>query len=390
MRGLSLLGILLANMLIFQYGIWGKDQLADLSALDQGAYYFTKIFIEGSFLPIFTFLFGYSMIKMAESLKRKNLPVKRYFARRSLLLFAFGLAHSIWLWEGDILLFYGAIGFLLLFFVKRKTKTILIWGMTLFILTNGLLLLGTVVSDPETLQANSGFLASDEYIEKTQEVYSTGTYGEIMDHRNNADPMEGMSEEMILAMLLLAPIMMSPLFLFGMYAARTNRFAQPMKERKGYVIGALLLPVGLGMKGSAYLMPYNVWTDTLVGIGAPLTAIGYICAFSLLYTLINKSFVMGMLENVGKLSLTNYIMQTVICTTIFYGYGLGVFGQLGVFNGILLGVGIFIVQSVVSHFYLTVFRHGPLEFILRVWTYLSWKGRSKSKREGSHEETTPV
>ncbi|MEK1833179.1 hypothetical protein AAAC51_42680 [Priestia megaterium] len=78
MRGFSLFGILLANMLIFQYGIYGKDMihLFSLSPSDSAAYVFLKVAVEESFMPIFTFLFGYSMVKMKESLERRKLGVK--------------------------------------------------------------------------------------------------------------------------------------------------------------------------------------------------------------------------------------------------------------------------------------------------------------------------
>lgn len=108
-RGLSLLGILMANMLIFQYGMFGKDELHFFqpSTLDLISHDMLKVFVEGSFMPIFTFLFGYSMIKMRESLIGKGLKYGRSFFRRSVLLIVLGLLHSIFIWEGDILLFYG-------------------------------------------------------------------------------------------------------------------------------------------------------------------------------------------------------------------------------------------------------------------------------------------
>src|SRR5690625_1531300 len=133
-RGLSLLGILLANLLIFEYGMWGKDEIGfyNISGIDKWSYTFSKIAIEGSFLPIFTFLFGYSLIKMRDSLERKQLRIKSHLFRRSLILIVFGYIHATYLWEGDILTLYGVMGILLLIFVNRKAKTMLIWSIILF------------------------------------------------------------------------------------------------------------------------------------------------------------------------------------------------------------------------------------------------------------------
>lgn len=125
MRGFSLLGILMANMLIFQYGIFGKDEIEhfQLSAADEAAYIWIKVFVEHSFIPIFIFLFGYSMIKLKEKLERNGQKVKSHFVRRFLLLIVFGLLHSFFVWEGDILLAYGLIGLLMLLFLNRKKNT---------------------------------------------------------------------------------------------------------------------------------------------------------------------------------------------------------------------------------------------------------------------------
>ena len=124
LRGFSLLGILLANMLIFQYGIWGKDELQyySVSPTDKVFYYVIKIFVESSFMPIFTFLFGYSMIKMNQSLQMKGMKIKRTFIKRSIILVVIGFLHSEFLLEGDILLFYGCMMIFLLMFLNLLLK----------------------------------------------------------------------------------------------------------------------------------------------------------------------------------------------------------------------------------------------------------------------------
>ncbi|RXZ82634.1 DUF418 domain-containing protein [Paenibacillaceae bacterium] len=80
-----------------------------------------------------------------------------------------------------------------------------------------------------------------------------------------------------------------------------------------------------------------------------------------------------------KLSLSNYLLQTVVCTTIFYGYGLGLFGKLGVIAGIGIALILYTLQLLGSAWYLTRFRTGPVERVLRIWTYWSWKGRPKPR-----------
>src|SRR5690625_7945283 len=106
LRGFSLFGILIANFLIFQYGVFGMENIvsSELSFLDRAAYAFTKVFVAGRFMPIFTFLFGYSFIIMRDRLTQKQLRVKWTLFRRSLLLIGNGLVNSYFVSEGVTLL----------------------------------------------------------------------------------------------------------------------------------------------------------------------------------------------------------------------------------------------------------------------------------------------
>ncbi|WP_370627229.1 DUF418 domain-containing protein [Psychrobacillus sp. INOP01] len=378
LRGLSLFGILLANMLIFQYGMWGKDEISyfSLSDLDTGAYKFIKIAVEGSFMPIFTFLFGYSLIKLVESLRKKEVRVRWYLVRRFILLIVFGILHGTYLWEGDILSFYGFMGLFLLIFINRKKKTLIIWGIVLFLLTSAMGY-GILEETKEEIEKLSS------YIVKTNNVYTNGTYAEIMDHRNNENPLLFEDEFFILFVMILAPFMTAPLFLFGMAAAKGNFFTRPNLEQKRYKIGAILLPIGLALKACSILLQENDWSAILLNVGAQLLSLGYISLFALLFVSYSNSKIFRGFESVGKLSLTNYIMQSVICTTIFYGYGLGLFGDLGMINSIILGLIIFVLQCICSSLYLKKFRRGPLEIILRMGTNFSWNGAVKQRKKRS-------
>lgn len=381
LRGLSLFGILLANMLIFQYGMWGKDEISyfSLSDLDTGAYKFIKIVVEGSFMPIFTFLFGYSLIKLVDSLRKKEVKARWHLVRRFIFLIILGILHGTYLWEGDILSFYGLMGFFLLIFINRKKKTLIIWGIILLLLTSAMGY-GILEETKEEVEKLSS------YIVKTNDVYTNGTYAEIMDHRNNENPLVFEDEFFILFIMILAPFMTAPLFLFGMAAAKGNFFTRPHLEQKWYKIGAILLPIGLALKACSILLQENDWSAISLNVGAQLLSLGYISLFALLFVSYSNSKVFRGFESVGKLSLTNYIMQSVICTTIFYGYGLGLFGDLGIINSIILGLVIFALQCVCSSLYLKKFRRGPLEAILRIGTNFSWNGSVKKRKKSKKIE----
>lgn len=376
-RGFSLFGILSANLLIFQYGLWGTMEISlfELSSYDKWMHSFIQIVIEGSFMPIFTFLFGYSMIIMTNNFENRGLGVKRHLFRRSIFLIVLGILHGIYIWEGDILLPYGILMLLLLPFARRSAKAILLWAIVLW--TIFVVLIGIGGSLEENI---TGFEDSESlyaYVEKTKIIYGTGTYQEIMDFRNNeeVDILNGV--DILMAMLFL-PFMMLPMFLMGMYAGKKKWFMNidGCSQRLGLLAGTLIF-IGIAGK-SLHILTQLLWLSDLVFfIGTYSLSFGYICLIAYIYHQVALRKNMKYFEAVGKMSLTNYILQSVICTIIFYGYGFGWFGKLGVTTAFLIGIGIFIGQMILSYLYFKVFNTGPLEHLARMWTYFSFRGKNK-------------
>lgn len=266
LRGFSLAGIVLANMLAFQYGIYGqsKPQLFGIGGADQAFLSFLLITVVGSFMPIFAFMFGFGMVKLSESLKSRDLRPKCHLARRFLLLFGIGLLHIIYLWEGDILTFYGVLGFFLLMFLNRKPKTLLIWAVLLLM---GAGILGLPASNPMNPLAIES-IHMENYIIQSQDVYGNGTYAEIRNFSNNGDPFGGDLElSFALIALMLAPLMTVPMFLLGMRAARIGTFSDPQAMRRIFLRRAsFLIPVGLILKAYGVLAP-QLGAEGWLGIG---------------------------------------------------------------------------------------------------------------------------
>ncbi|WP_260504036.1 DUF418 domain-containing protein [Paenibacillus illinoisensis] len=338
LRGFSLAGILLANMLAFQYGLFGQSepQLFGIHGADLAFHSFLLIVVVGSFMPIFAFMFGFGIIKLAENLQSQELRPKCHLACRFLLLSGIGMLHITFLWEGDILMFYGVLGFCLLMFLNRKPKTLLVWAILLLAGTGMLGLPTTNPSDPMTNMST----LMENYIIQSQDVYANGSYSEIMNFSSNADPFgDEINGMFVLLVLLLAPLVTLPMFLLGMRAARVGTFNDLQSMRRVYFRrAAILIPIGLLLKTYGVLGPQlgaEGWVGIGIGetLGGTLLALGYIYGCALLYTRISHLSLMSRFEAVGRLSQTNYLMQSVICTTIFYGYGLGLFGRASVFHG---------------------------------------------------------
>ena len=363
LRGFSLIGILIANMLHFQFGSSGVEIIESASGLNKVSYYFVKIVVEGSFYPIFGFVFGYVLIKMIESREASGLTYKNIVFRRAVGLSILGAIHFALVWEGDVLLSYGSTLFiLLLFFLKRRVKTYFVWGFILTaILGVGTLFSGSFISLVKPLTAAEIM------------IYQDGTYAEILTQR--LGELLGESGFTLLFLLLIGWVlfvgisflMVGPFVLFGMGMAKRGAFLQLENSTRTYKKVALLVPVGLLLKGIIIFdTPYSLF---IYATGTYVLAIGYIALFAWLFkryqTQMNYYF-----APIGKLSLTNYLMQSIICTLIFYGYGFGLFGQLGIFVGILLSVIIYGIQLKVSQLYLKRFSLGPVETILRWFVYL--------------------
>ncbi|MCQ4087115.1 DUF418 domain-containing protein [Saccharibacillus sp. JS10] len=390
LRGFSLSGIIVANMLIFQYGLMGEShpELFGIAGADFAFHSFLFIAVVGSFMPIFAFMFGFGMAKSADSLRRRQLRPKWHLSRRFLLLFVLGILHATFLWEGDILTFYGLTGFFLLLFLNRKPKTQLVWAVLLMILIGAI----GFVPDEQGVTAFGQSEHTKSYVMQSKDVYSAGTYAEIKAFRNEADPF-GEEEGWILAIgSLLAPLLIAPMFLLGMRAARIGTFDNPEASRRLYRRrAAILITAGLLTKTISVLAPQFGATHIpgiAIGttVGGSLLALGYIYAFALIYPRLRSFSLMTRFEAVGKLSLTNYLMQSVICTTIFYGYGLGLFGRTGVFIGTVIVLTVYAVQLWLSPLYLKIFRTGPVEKLLRIGTYLHWNGQPRKSRAARKRE----
>ncbi|WP_040929153.1 DUF418 domain-containing protein [Nosocomiicoccus massiliensis] len=373
LRGFSLLGILLANLLIFHYGMFGNQypEVYNVSKFGEFLIHIIRIFFEGSTMPIFAFLFGFGMYMMSESFTKKDLGVKRALLRRGIGLIVLGLLHGAFFFEGDILFLYGLITLLIFWLPKRSVKTMVV-TMVLSVI---LLIYMFTKMDVESLhmikQSFGGPLTDEkiEYLIQEKEVYSTGTLSErnIFASDFSDHPFMPIDDMAFLYMLLFGIIFYIPIFISGMLAAKLKVFVTGGAWKKWLV---LLVPIGLLIN---VLAEFGIFQDYIL-FGDFALSYGYIALFYYLY---KENLFMDSLAAVGKLSLTNYILQSVFHSFIYYGSGLGRFGDGNFTLSFTLAILFFIVQIICSHYYMKKFKYGPLEYILRIWTYFSFKPHLK-------------
>lgn len=387
LRGIALLGILLVNMAAFKspyaYAFLGTATGEAISGIDHAVRWLIAFLAEGKFYSTFSFLFGLGFALQLTRLEAQGAPAKLIYARRLGVLLLIGLAHATLIWSGDILVIYALLGFILLLFRQRAPRTILAWAGLLWAIPILLMaalvgLLALAASVPESakiLEQSSREVLTELRAEaqRALQAYGQGTVGEILRHR--------LSE---LGMIYLFGLFGVPtilaMFLLGLYAGRRGIFqdlsAHQALLRKVAWAGLLL---GLPLNGAYAWLASQLATDfsllalfqvLLFFFLAPaLLCLGYLSVMTLLLQREQWQQRLGWLPAVGRTALSNYLLQSVIGTLIFYNYGLGLYGQVSVTVGLLLTLAIYIVQVLLSHWWLRRFRFGPAEWLWRSLTY---------------------
>jgi len=382
LRGFALLGILAVNIWLFGLPLIGSiDPTAygDFSGGNYAAWFFTHVFFERKFVTLFTFLFGAGVVLFTESKERKNQPALRLHFRRGFWLLVIGLAHAYLLWYGDILVGYALCGFVIVFVRRWRPRRLLILGLILFSLPALLYLfagIGYAVADPGTQgeiesQLLSGF-GADTSVDEEIAAYQ-GSWTDQLAYRAPivfSLQTVGFAFESFWLYSGLMLVGMA-LYKWGVLSnERSTRFYRRLLTVGG-VGGISLILAGVWYREAVnweivpvvtFGVQFNYW-------GSVLLALAYVAAIMLLCRAAAGGRIAGALSAVGRTAFSNYLLQTLIATTIFYGHGLGLFGTLD--RAALFGivVAIWAVQIPLSVAWLQRFRFGPVEWIWRTLTY---------------------
>lgn len=367
MRGFALLGIFLVNMVDFHSPFIYVDQMEYWgSQMNQWSMHLIDFFAQASFYPLFSFLFGYGFIIFRNRVLERGGPFYPLMIRRLLFLMLLGVIHFTLVWHGDILFTYSLCGLVLLLFIRLKGTRLLQVGMVLWLIYAIFLFILMLPLDAMDFTSHQPYA-----IQQSIEVYRSGSFLEITEQRINdwAYVNGGWNGFFLLFVIL-------PFFLFG------SGFA-----KKGWLNGnptnlpiiRKLLFIGMGgfvIKFLPFVLDSYAYIHLQDSFGGPLVSLFYIASFVLLYQSGKR---IRVFEWVGKLALSNYLFQSLVSTLIFYNYGLGFYGEVGVSTGIFLLVIIFAVQIILSKVWLKSFAYGPLEW---VWRLVTYQRRFAIKRKG--------
>lgn len=354
LRGIALLGIFTVNMLFFSgsYGYFGLT--AAQNELEGGLEGFVRIFAQGAFYSLFSFLFG---LGLALQLRRGPVALPR-FRRRLAVLLGIGLVHAVLIWYGDILLTYAVGGFVLTLFAFQKSRALVIGAVVFFILS------ALTYLTPFGL----GFAGRAPWLNLNtfNQVFGSGTYPEVVQYQLQLAGREILNLPNFLPTVLW-------LFLLGLLAGRHGLFERP-NRRAWYGILIAALPVALVFKGVyAYWFFTGTYSPLAVGysfaIGGPALMFVYLALLTLLLESDRWQQRLAFFGFAGRMALTNYLTQSVVCTLIFNAYGLGYFNELSLGISLAVVLVIFVLQMFFSRWWLARFRFGPLEWVWRSLTY---------------------
>jgi uncharacterized protein len=391
LRGFALFGVCLGNILT-GFAWWTPAEHAPVtSALQLGsddtAYFLIHALVDGKFYSIFSLLFGLGFALQLSRQDDESAALTTY-RRRLRILMVIGFLHLALFWIGDILLFYALMGMVLLRLRHLEDRRLLRWVVVLLAMPvvfalpkvlSPFFTLGLPFFIPAEMVARGlGFdissptIITDIFVKGDLLTVLKGNlvgvffrYGDLLD---SGRPFK------VLAMFLLG-------LLIGRHRAWTRLDAHAARLRRVLTWGLIIgLPASLaqawvaGLPRETDVGGWRVVLDSgLYALGVAPLAMAYAAGFVLLWRHPTWQARLDYLAPTGRMALTNYLMQTVIGITIFYGIGFGFGMRLGPTWFPLLALGILVAQTAISRWWLARYRFGPMEWVWRSLTYRRWQ-----------------
>ena len=384
LRGLALLGILLVNMAVFTspmlFTLPGLRPDEHFTRADRVALGIVDGLASTKFYNLFAFLFGTGFAIQMIRAEQRGADVGRLFVRRFLALLGIGLVHAFLIWSGDVLVTYALTGFFLLLCRRCSLKVALIVAGILFGSTALLGLAGVGVMEmarliPEGRAALDDLAKSNNPMMKmlgegSYSAYGRGSFVDVLRHRAIES---GIALFNVLGM---GPLILAT-FLLGLQAGRYGLFQnvehyRPLLRKMvlwGLVVG---VPTNLFFAWAAQsLNPLSAVCAyvMVMGSGGPAFALVYAAGLTLLLQRAVWRRLFTPIAAAGRMALTNYLMQSLVCTTVSYGYGLGWYGKVSPSEGLLLALTLWGLQVPLSVLWLRAFLYGPMEWVWRWMTY---------------------
>jgi uncharacterized protein len=375
LRGVAVGGILFANVLVF-FGLTflSPERAAALSSTtaDHVALWLERVLVDGKFYSVFSLLFG---IGFGVQLVRGGHAALPRLKRRLRILLAIGAIHAVFIWAGDILMLYALLGFTMPWFARKPDRALVKWSVILLAAPTALYvvaLTGWMLSGAGTAPASSGGGMPANILGFFEAIGRGGFKDAFI---GNLVFLAGRWADLFATVRFPKVLGM---FVLGLWTVRTGLALTPSDHRATLVRWSKLgwsvgLPANMiaawAFEHSPYLppSPLGLLGVAMQGIGVPMLALGYAATIALL-VVSGRRFI-GMFAPVGRMALTNYLMHSIICVTLSYGFGLGLWWRIGAAKAMAIAAAIIALQIPLSAWWLSRFRFGPVEWIWRRLTY---------------------
>jgi len=373
LRGFALFGIVTANMISYSLYLY----LPESAKVSMNTYPMDRVFdflelvlIEGKFYTIFSVLFGVGFSILLTRAQAKELVFHRFFLRRLFVLYLIGAAHAILFWHNDILQYYALCGALLLPFVRVGNRTILAFAALALVIPAAITLAGAIPAEFFTSPRDFLFHRFGFTSDTRVDDIAGGSFAQIV--RLNLGNWFGQLDYVITSGWIFK---IFGCFLLGFYLGRNEIHAnlqsyRPIIKRLAVFGLAAGLPLNVIY---AFAFSSESWLHTLSDTVSILPlSVGYASLFCLIWISPSGPKLLHHFAPVGRMALTNYVGQSVICTLIFYGTGLGLGGKMGPTLYLPIGFAVYLFQVIASRVWLNRFQFGPLEWLWRMLTYGIW------------------
>jgi uncharacterized protein len=399
LRGFAILGILIINIQSFSMveGAYLNPSLfGDFTGINYAVWLISHIAAEQKFISIFSMLFGAGVLLMADRMEAAGRRPGRFHYRRMLILLGIGLLHAYLLWYGDILVYYALIGMLVFLFRRLSPRPLVIIGIcgylavgVMMLMTGLMIYVLARVLPPEAADQMLAALGTEQSIAEEVQAYRGG-WLEQMSFRVPTAIMMHTWGMFFFGLGGAGGLMLIGMALYKLGVLTGQRSSQFYRRVAVWgtllPIPVILLGVWLAQRSDWRMEAMGLFGKELNHVVAPIMSLGYIAAVILATRAAAFSRAVALLIPVGRMALTNYLLQTIICTTIFYGHGLGLFGRVQRIGQLGIVIAVWILLIIFSNVWMAHFRYGPFEWLWRWLTY----GARPPLRRAANVETAPV
>ena len=377
LRGFALMGILFMNIQSFSMpfaAYLNPTAYGDLTGANWLVWLVCHVLTDLKFITIFSLLFGVGVLVFTERLEAKQMAPATLHYRRTAWMLLFGLMHAYLLWSGDILVTYALCGFIVYWLRKLSPERMLVIALILFSVPSLLnYLLGTLAADPavvEELELRQQWQLTPEEIQADIAAYTGDWQARFQARAEVSFAFETFGFLSLLGWRTTAVMLLGmAMYKRGFFSLNhSNTFYQRLALLTLTPGFALVITGVVQNTAHEFSLSYSMFTGALFNYwGSVMVSVGY---SSLIMLAMKSGWLTGLqtrLAALGKTAFSNYIMQTLICTTLFYHFGF--FGQFSRVEQLLVVLFVVSLQLWLPGLWLKRFRFGPLEWIWRSLTY---------------------